>query len=160
MSWYDDVQNIVDNYGRALDAFTNVFDGSVLPDELAHVQRKAHESNRDVYLELLSHFQSEWKQSNPDWHDYFVRIHRRMEIVTEKFIDGTNQKIVDARIITELGDEITLRDGTYIEKMRDRCQYVIRSLADVLQYTETPIPHEMQEFLRGIDSTPSGPEQK
>lgn len=135
MSWHENISSMIENYGRALDAFAVVFDERYLPDHLSGVRRRAKEENRNTYLVLVSHIQSKWKQRNLDYQDYFTRIHRRMEIVAEKLVDYTDPKVKDARIVSDLDDEVTLRDGTYIHRMRDRCQFVIRSLAAVLQYT-------------------------
>ncbi len=159
MSWYEDINSMIENYGKALDAFAVVFDERYLPDHLSGVQREAKERNRDAYLVLISHIQSEWKKHNPDHQDYFTRIHRRMAIVAEKIFDDSDPKVKDARIVSNLDDEETLRDRTYQHRMRERCQHVIRSLADVLEYAETRVPDEMREFLEGTDSSQRGPER-
>lgn len=162
MTWSEDLDSIIDDYSSALDAFRRVFDAHDLPENFSSVRREAQRRNRPTHLILIPFFQKKWKKQNPDKQAYFERIHHRMAIVAEKYDEDTYTDPVtrQALIESDLEDEITLRDGTYQQNMRERCLYIVRSLADVLQYGEKPIPQEMREFLRGIDSTSSGPEQK
>lgn len=161
MSWSEDLDRIVDDYSSALDAFRRAFNERDLPGHLSNVRREAKGRNRPTHLILISHFRSEWIKKYPDTHEYLERIHRRMGIVAKKYDQDTytDRLIRQALIDSDLEDEITLRDRTYQRRMRERCQFVVRSLVEVLEYTETPAPDEMRNFLRENDTPSRGPER-
>lgn len=151
----------MDDYDTALDAFKRAFNERDLPGHLSSVRREAQRRNRYNHRILISHFQSEWEEKNPDIQLYFKRLHRRMDIVAKKYNeDGyTDPLTIQSLVNSDLKDEITLQDGTYQRRMCERYQYVVRSLADVLEYQEEQIPDEMRKFLHGNDSPSRGPER-